>query len=59
MICLIERGHVGMVSFNWVCLIIWDLFNYLGGLVSYPVVVWITYWARIESRIGSCYVGMV
>ena len=48
-----------MVSLKWVCLIIWSLFNYPGGLVSYPVVVWLTYWAHIESRMGSCSLGVV
>ena len=44
-----------MVSIEFeVVLIFRGLFNYLGGLGSYPVVGWLTYWARIESRIGSC-----
>ena len=44
-----------MVSFEFeVVIVLRGLFNYLGGLGSYPVVGWLTYWARIESRIGSC-----
>ena len=49
-----------MVSVEFeIVIILRFFFNYLGGLGSYPVVGWLTYWARIESRVGSCSLGTV